>query len=199
MRTLITSLMLLLLLRVTIAQVPDQRNIYGFRTGYSLSKVLLDRVFSGDQLKYQYTGGFVHTFQYDRLLNKWLQCGLNYSRQNMSLTFEEYVDNNGILQTGDFSAELRRQMLHLRVLAYVEKNQWKVYTGMRAGLVRFNVDTDIGNKELKFIDRLAGLTLPSGGLLLTGMEFYPHPNIGIAGEFNILAPHVVAIGISVRH
>lgn len=198
MKHLLAGLIVLFTTHSIRAQVSDYRNELGYRSGYSLSKVLLDRVFSSDDLKYQYSGSGVHTFQYDRTLTKWLQCGLNYSRQNMSLTFEEYVDNNGILQTGDFSAELTRQLIHIRALAYTEQNKWKVYGGLRAGLVRFKVDTDIGNKELKFIDRVAGLTLPSFGMLLVGVHFYPVPRVGIGSEVNLFAPHLASAGISVR-
>jgi len=180
------------------AQGLENKNEIGVSTGVSLISGVLNRVLKDDALKYGFNSSPVYSITYDRKVNSWLQLGANFSQQAMTVTFEEYADNDGILQTGEFEAHMKRRQIHLRAIGYYEKNHFRFRSGLRVGLANWNADVNTENRDLKFIDQLAGLTLPSLGLMVIGVDYSPMHWMSIGTEINLFSPQVLAGSLQIH-
>jgi len=180
------------------AQNFDTKNELAIGTGAGLVSGILNQVLKDDALKYSFTNTPVYTIAYDRRINNWLQLGANFTQQSMTVNFEEYADNEGILQTGDFEANLQRRQIHVRAFGYYEVNRFRFRSGLRFGLGRWKADVNTENKELKFIDRLAGLTLPSLGIMIIGLDYRPTKWMSLGTEVNLLSPQLVGANVQIH-
>jgi len=189
-KSLITTVLILAAF-ISRGQEYDTQNEAGVTVGQSTISILLKQVLNDDDLKYRFSGTPVYTVQYDRYVNTWLSLGGAFSRQTMDVKFEEYVDNDGILQEGDFNATFARHVLQFRAFAFYEINEWRFRAGPRIGLSLWGADTDVGNRELKFIDRVSNAVLPGVGVLLLGINYRPISAISIGTEVNLFSPYVV--------
>lgn len=179
----------------TTGQEYDTNNEIGLSIGQSTINLLLNRVFNDDALKYDFSGGAVAGLQYDRTVNKWLSVGLAYSRQSMDVQFDEYVDNNGILQEGDFNADLTRNVVQLRAFAFYQANQWRFRAGPRIGVSFWDAAADAGNRDLRFIDRVSNTVLPGIGFLILGINYRPIHSLSFGTELNLFSPYILGVNV----
>jgi len=185
------TMMLLLAASVSQGQEYDTKNEFGVTVGQSTVGLLLKQVLNDDGLKYSFKGYPVFTASFDRNVSTWLSTGIGFSVDSKDIEFKEYVDDEGMLQEGDFNASLSRFVVQIRAYAFYEKNEWRFRTGPRVGLSFWTADTDIADREFKFIDRLSNAVLPGVGYLLLGINYRPISEVSIGTEINLFAPYLV--------
>ena len=113
--------------------IPSHPNSVSVNGGISLTSVLLKSLLNGDSVKYEYTSSPTLVLNYDRFVTHWLSIGAGFARQSMSIRFDEYIDNNNVLQTGDFNADFERKHVHLKALATWTNKKTDLYAGLRLG------------------------------------------------------------------
>lgn len=183
------------------SELPPQTNHASLNAGGSLTGILLSALLDGDSVKYSFTSAPALQLNYDRHFNKWFSAGLGFSIQNYTLNFDEFVDDNNILQTGDFKADLSRRHVHAKLLANKRPSEnFEFYGGLRIGYLWYSSDISVEKRALKTFenfDKLLSIGRPTFGIPL-GMRYYFVKNVGLNAELNLGAPHFLSAGLSCR-
>ncbi len=180
--------------------LPNYPNQISVNSGVSFTSILLKTLLNGDSVKYDYKSSASLAINYDRFVNNWLSLGAGYSSQAMSIKFDEYIDNNNVLQTGDFSADFKRNHAHLKVLATKVGKKGDLYAGLRLGYLWYKSDLSFEKRELKVlnkIDELLQVGRPTLGIPLGGRYFVSN-KLGVNAELNLGAPHILSVGLTFR-
>ena len=177
---------------------PSNPNQINLNTGATLSGVLLKRLFeTSDSVRYSLDGKAPMQLTYQRDFNHWFRLGLMFSSQRYKMKFDQYIDQTGVLQTGNFNATFKRRNLFIKPTLVKSWDQFELYTGIRLGIGFWKVDVDSDKLSLKFINRINGLVLPSGGGFV-GAQTFMGEHFGINAEINLGAPHLFSGGFSYR-
>lgn len=182
------------------SSIPSNPNIVSVNGGISLTNVLLKTLLNGDSVKYEYSSTPSLVLNYDRYVTNWLSVGAGFARQSMSIKFDEYIDNNNVLQTGDFNADFKRSHIHLKALATKVGKKANFYAGLRLGYLWYKSDLSFEKRDLKVlnkIDKLLQVGRPTLGIPIGG-RYFISDNIGINAELNIGAPFILSGGLSYR-
>ncbi len=183
------------------SELPPQRNHASLNAGGSLTGIVLSAVLDGDSVKYSFNSTPAIQLNYDRHFNKWFSAGIGYSLQSYKLKFDEYVDDNNILQTGDFNANMSRNHLHVKLLANKRPTEnFEFYGGLRLGYLWYSSNISVEKRSLKTfenLDNLISIGRPTFGFPL-GMRYFIVKNVGLNAEVNLGAPHFISAGLSGR-
>jgi hypothetical protein len=202
----IVSICLILILAVMSSHakaqsdMPPNPNIVSVNGGISLTSVLLKTLLNGDSVKYEYSSSPALVINYDRFVTNWLSIGAGFARQSMSIKFYDYIDNNNVLQTGDFNADFKRSHVHLKALATWAKPKGDLYAGLRLGYLWYKSDLSFEKRDLKVlnkVDKLLQVGRPSLGIPIGG-RYFISDNIGLNAEINLGAPFIISGGLSFR-
>jgi|GEM_PF-4977309 len=197
----VVSLLILLVAGQNISKAQtavEHPNQVSLNTGLTLSGVLLNRLFeSSDSVKYSLNSSAPAQLTYQRDLAPWFRLGITYSRQTFDLHFDQYIDETGILQTGDFDATFKRSNIMLKPSVVKSWDRFEVFVGGRVGVGAWKVNVDSDKLSLKFINRINGLVLPSVGGF-AGAQMFLTENIGVNAELNLGAPHLLSVGLAAR-
>jgi len=202
----IVSICLILILAVMSSHakaqsdMPPNPNIVSVNGGISLTSVLLKTLLNGDSVKYEYSSSPALVINYDRFVTNWLSIGAGFARQSMSIKFYDYIDNNNVLQTGDFNADFKRSHVHLKALATLAKPKGDLYAGLRLGYLWYKSDLSFEKRDLKVlnkVDKLLQVGRPSLGIPIGG-RYFISDNIGLNAEINLGAPFIISGGLSFR-
>lgn len=203
MRILILSLIIALPAAGTYAQ-PKQdatdKNIISTGIGASITGLTVKTLLTGDSLKYSAGSTPVIILGYDHRFANWFSVGGAYSRQNFTFSIDQYIDNNNVLQTNGFNADVSRNHLSLRLLANTPENDFVFYGGLRLGLVWFNSNLSTANRSLKILDKVdnwLSFKRPTAGMLV-GSRYTISKGLGATAELNFGAAYFAAIGLNYK-
>lgn len=186
-------------LTLTVQSQTNPNHVY-VNGGASVTGLLFNTLLNGDSVKYSVKNRPAIQFGYDRILNDWLSLGAGFSNQQFHITFNEFVDDNNVLQTGDFKADLTRNHVHIKALAGKYEEKYALYAGLRLGFVWFVSDLSMEKRELRAfekVDKWLSAGRPTLGMPIGG-RYYFTDNIGVNLELNLGAPHILSSGISVK-
>ena len=179
-------------------EAPDNPNHVTVQVGQNVVNLFMDRIFNEDVAKYSSTKKIPIMLGYERLIVPQFGVGVLYARQEFNIQFEEYIDENGFINTGKFDANIIRNQFYIQTSLRIPMEKLTIYTQTRLGISNFNVDVNADKADLKFIDRIAGRTLPSAGWTAIGINLYPVEQIGINAHVNLGAPDIVGGGLVFR-
>lgn len=180
--------------------LPPQPNHLYVNGGFSATGILFKTLLNGDSVKYSVQNKPAIQFGYDRNVNEWLSLGAGFSNQKFQITFSEYIDDNNVLQTGDFNADLTRNHVHFKALAGKFTERFTIYGGLRLGYVWILSDLSMEKREMRAFDKIdqwLSLGRPTLGIPVGG-RFYFSDYVGLNMEVNIGAPHILSAGVSIK-
>jgi hypothetical protein len=180
--------------------LPPQPNHLYVNGGFSVAGILFKTLLNGDSVKYSVQNKPAIQFGYDHSVNEWLSLGAGFSNQKFQITFSEYIDDNNVLQTGDFNADLTRNHVHFKALAGKFTERYSIYGGLRLGYVWFLSDLSMEKREMRAFDKIdqwLSLGRPTLGIPVGG-RFYFSDYVGLNMEFNLGAPHILSAGVSIK-
>jgi opacity protein-like surface antigen len=175
-------------------------NIYA-GAGFSLAGALFDALGAGGTGEVTTNSLPAIQLNYDYALTPRVSAGLAFSYQGFGFDVNDYqyLDQDFNLVTEDFSADLQRTNIALRVLFhYGNSEKLDMYSGVRVGMTNWvsKINSSDPNNDFFGADLSGWSFAPQ--LIGFGMRYYVTDNIGLSLETALGAPHFLSIGANYR-
>jgi hypothetical protein len=178
-----------------------KQNIYA-GAGFSLVGGLFDALGSDTSGAFTTSSLPAIQFNYDYALTPKISVGAAFSYQAFGFDVMDYtfVDASQNSVTEDFSANLRRTNLALRIMFhYGNSEKLDMYSGVRLGMTGWNISSESTTGAASdFFDGSYNGWGFAPQVIPFGLRFYVTNNIGLSLESAIGAPHFLSIGANYR-